>query len=746
MGEGNHTSSHPEAAEATSGATSGAKTDQPVSMSVNDFHKHLMCTILTLHAHFRPRQGHQRPEHTAAATALTSLPSQPHCQKRQVNDTTSDQLSCKIESDLANQGPFKSGAIARHISVWENLTSDRSILATVTGFQFDFDCAPVQTLHPKQLLRGTHELAIADSLLQELLIKDVIEPTTFHPKGYISNIFLREKKNGDYRLILNLKTLNQFVEYHHFKMENFTSALTLITKDCYLASLDLSDAYYSVPVAPHHRKYLQFSHNGSSFRFTCLANGVSSAPRTFTKLMKIPLSHLREHYGITVTSYLDDLLLVAQTEADLLKALDTTQTLLRSLGFIISVKKSSVKPAQQMTYLGFVINSQNMTVSLSNDKAIDIKTILQSALTQTDMSIRQYAGVLGKIAATLPANKYGQLHLKLLEQEKTKALYKHKFSYEGIIPLTEPMREEINWWIKTIESVSRPIYQPKPDFQLFTDASFLGWGCYIPSTKQKTGGRWGVEDHANDINFLELKAVLLSLKSCCSSLVNNHIRINSDNTSTVVGINRQGSTQSYNCNIIVQQIWAWAIPLHIWLSAAHCPGVLNVEADEASRVFNDNTEWQIDKSLFQDLCRRFGTPEVDLFASRLNYQVAKYCAWQPDPGAMTIDCFSIDWNTFNLTYAFPPFSLTGRVLQKISMDRAEAIIIAPQWPTQAWYSKLLSMATDQPMRIRVSPSTLRLPHNPTQPHPLAGRLTLLACKVSGQSTSRKASIKTHQKS
>ena len=42
----------------------------------------------------------------------------------------------------------------------------------------------------------------------------------FHCEGeYISNRFIRQKKDGSYRLILNLKNLNQFVQYHHFKME-----------------------------------------------------------------------------------------------------------------------------------------------------------------------------------------------------------------------------------------------------------------------------------------------------------------------------------------------------------------------------------------------------------------------------------------------------------------------------------------------------------------------------------------------
>ena len=86
----------------------------------------------------------------------------------------------------------------------------------------------------------------------------VIEKAT-HSKGeYISNIFGRPNKDGSYRLILNLKYLNEFVEYDHFKMENLKSASICMRPNCYTASIDLKDAYYSVSIDPNHRKYLRF--------------------------------------------------------------------------------------------------------------------------------------------------------------------------------------------------------------------------------------------------------------------------------------------------------------------------------------------------------------------------------------------------------------------------------------------------------------------------------------------------------
>jgi hypothetical protein len=47
-------------------------------------------------------------------------------------------------------------------------------------------------------------------------------------------------------MILNLKDLNQNIEYYHFKMDTFETALKLIKPNCFMASIDVRHAYYSV--------------------------------------------------------------------------------------------------------------------------------------------------------------------------------------------------------------------------------------------------------------------------------------------------------------------------------------------------------------------------------------------------------------------------------------------------------------------------------------------------------------------
>ena len=59
-------------------------------------------------------------------------------------------------------------------------------------------------------------------------------------------------------MISNLKGLNKHIEKHHFKMDTLWSAVRLMTPNYFMASIDLKDAYYVVPIAEEHRKYLRF--------------------------------------------------------------------------------------------------------------------------------------------------------------------------------------------------------------------------------------------------------------------------------------------------------------------------------------------------------------------------------------------------------------------------------------------------------------------------------------------------------
>ena len=93
--------------------------------------------------------------------------------------------------------------------------------------------------------------------------------------------------------MINLKPLNTFLANQHFKMEGICRVKELLRKGDWMCSVDLKDAYLSVAIAKHHRKYLRFVWEGTTYEFTCLPFGLCSAPRIFTKLLHPVMAHLR---------------------------------------------------------------------------------------------------------------------------------------------------------------------------------------------------------------------------------------------------------------------------------------------------------------------------------------------------------------------------------------------------------------------------------------------------------------------
>ena len=286
-------------------------------------------------------------------------------------------------------------------------------------------------------------------------------------------------------------------------------------------------------------------------------------------------------------------------------------------------------------------------------------------------------------------------------------------------------------WISNSDSAFKPILLHPPTVIITTDASTLGWGAVWGD--REAGGPWAQHELDSHINCLEMKAVFLGLKALCKNITKQHICVQSDNTTAISYINAMGGMKSREFHALGNDIWDWCIANDIWLSASQIPGSRNIEADTESRVFKTSTEWS---PVFKDIESKWGRFDMDLFASRLNYKVSSCVSWRPDPEAKFVDAFYLDWAPY-LFYAFPPFSVLATCLQKISWEQATRVLIVPVWPTQPWFTVLMNLLVDKPLILPQSETLLTQPHNGDL-HPLQHQLRLMACKVSGEASSREA--------
>ncbi|PFX18469.1 Gag-Pol polyprotein [Stylophora pistillata] len=413
---------------------------------------------------------------------------------------------------------------------------------------------------------------------------------------------------------LQSKIAQQTCDCKKIKLESVDLVKTLMKKGDYLMKLDLTDAYYSIPISQEHKQFLRFQIMGKTYEYQCLPFGPASAPRAFKKLTKPVLALLRAA-GIRIVLYTDDFLIVHRDFQETMKMFKFIVQLLTNLGFVVKREKFSVAPTQELTFLSALLNDN-----------------------------------------LCPKGKINRSTETMLRSEEQRDLYSERPCYNTRAGMVGTRQSQSTQWHAPESSPVRADNSHRCLKERL--GSVLQWGEDRRSVKET--------ESREHINVLELKAALLALQSFLGKGIKDplHIELLMDNSTAVAYLNKRESTKSPTLAQLALEIWTLCLSRNIWITAKHLPGVLNVEADLASRNFNNRTEWTLDKTTFKDVTSRFYTPQVDLFASTINRQLPLYVARYPDPEALAVDAFSQKWDKWSV-FIHPPIILLPRILQKI---------------------------------------------------------------------------------
>lgn len=365
-------------------------------------------------------------------------------------------------------------------------------------------------------------------------------------------LFLTPKPDGSSRFILNLKKLNKYIATEHFKLEDIRTARDLMEPNCFMASLDLKDAYYLIPIAECSKKYLRFRFNNSIYEFNCLPFRLNTAPYVFTKVM-CPVIILLRSYGYTSVIYLDDILFIENTEQKCKESVQQTIYLLEKLGFIINKNKSQLKATQKIKFLGFILNSTEMKIQLPDDKKKNMLRLSHKFTVNNQYKIREFASLIGSLRSCCLAAKYGWVYMKDLEREKFLSLKKYADDFEAFMTLSPDVLEDLTWWKTNISHIYNPINSPRFVTEIFSDASLTGWGAVCG--ENSTHGHWKPREQNYHINYLKIKAAFFALKCFAQDLKNCDVLLHIDNTTALAYINRMGGIQFKKLSKISKEIW-----------------------------------------------------------------------------------------------------------------------------------------------------------------------------------------------
>jgi len=363
---------------------------------------------------------------------------------------------------------------------WKVVTKDQWVWEMVRGFPIPLTGQPHQGVRPTPHFSAEQQ-SLLQGEVQALLDKGAIVPVPQQEEGgFYSSLFLIPKKDGKMRPVINLKRLNSWVLTQHFKMEGMHTLQDLLHQDAWLAKLDLKDAYFTVPVRPEHQQYLRFSVLGDNYQFTCLPFGLSCAPWAFTKLLK-PVMALLRHRGIKIIIYIDDMLLIADSPAQVSEHVEAVQFVLENLGFVLNVEKSITTPSQKLEFLGLIVDTTTMQVCLPGEKIKQIRAEAVKLRQTSQVRARTMSQFLGKLSAASQAIFPAPLFYRHLQGDLRIALNCNGQNYETLMTISRPAQEELAAWN------GRSLLQHTEKITIQSDASQSGWGA--TSQGVRTGGR-----------------------------------------------------------------------------------------------------------------------------------------------------------------------------------------------------------------------------------------------------------------
>ena len=268
------------------------------------------------------------------------------------------------------------------------------------GYRIPFLCDPplskVLISMPSYHPLSTKGVALGE-LTQALIAKSAVELAPLPSLGFYSRLFVVWKTSGSWRPVIDLSTLNLFVDVSHFRMETIQSVLLSVRQGDWMASIDLEEAYLQVPVHPDSRRFLRFVAQGRVYQFSALCFGLSMAPQVFSRIMA-PVSTILHSWGIHMRRYLDDWL-VQSSRKSLIHDLQVVLDLCHELGIVVNPEKSRLEPSQVLQYLGVEIDTRSFRASPSPDLVARLKSTAGEFLSCADPPASTWLSLLGMLSS-----------------------------------------------------------------------------------------------------------------------------------------------------------------------------------------------------------------------------------------------------------------------------------------------------------------------------------------------------------
>ena len=202
-------------------------------------------------------------------------------------------------------------------------------------------------------------------------------------------------------------------------------------------------------------------------------------------------------------------------------------------------KKSQLLPVQKIEFLGLLIDSRAMTLSLPEEKVLDIQNRCTQLISNPQTLVIELTRLIGKLSFTAQAVLPGRLQHRYLQLQQIEALRLTQ-SYQSKVVLNLQSLEELQWWKENLSLQNgRPLKIGQADLVIQTDASMTG---------VSTGGKWSRQEQKKHINVLELLAVKLALLTYLKDQTRKIIHLQIDNMTALSYLVKMGGHKKPRAN------------------------------------------------------------------------------------------------------------------------------------------------------------------------------------------------------
>ena len=581
--------------------------------------------------------------------------------------------------------------LKQHLPFWtEVLKASPTVVDWIQcGYRLPLQFTPIPYEQNNHKSTKEHFEFVTDSvkeLLTNRCVHEVKEkPLVCSPLSVVTN------HEGKFRLVLNLRHLNQFLRRDHFKYEDFRTAMLMLNKDDFLMKFDLKSDYHHLDIFGVHQPYLGFSWEMEGARkyfvFTVLPFGLSSACYAFTKLLR-PLIGYWRGQGLRVVLYLDDGIMAVRGEDVAKRVSVQVQNDLGKAGLVVNKAKSQWAPARILVWLGFEKNLGLTKLVIPEPKLRATCNLLQSLVERPTVPAKALASAIGKVISMSMA-------LGPIARLMTRSLYtilNTRQSWCSRLQLSVEAKNELEFWLSKIGNFNGQDLWPKPSAVrvVFSDASDSGYGGYmVEHGGCIANGQWTREEAQQSSTWRELRVVRLVFESFGPQLQNERVKWFTDNQN-VVRIVLCGSKKP-----ILQQealaVFDASVKARILLKPEWIPREENEIADYISRIV-DYDDWSLNPLIFKELDAFWGPHTIDRFADWHNNHIHRFNSRYYCPGTEAVDTFTCDWGHENNWWC-PPLFLIPRLLKHSRLTKAQGTLIIPRWVSAPFWPLLFPDGT-----------------------------------------------------